>query len=138
MEKSKRHNSTPHRKRMHRESRLSSAKTHDWIANYRGKNLIKGYSKWFAVGLLTAITELRMLGIEIDAAREAEIRASVASRAEARGRQRASLARKRVVQLNYDFDADETFDYAPEGDPYGVMWEEPGEESICWGDGEYF
>lgn len=121
---------TPRRKRMKKESRLSSAKATGWVGKYQGKNIIKGYSNWYGVDFITAITELRLLGVPIDSAREAEIRATIAARTEARKRQREALARKRFDELYAD--ADDTFayiaGYTPGGVPYGVTWEELGEE----------
>jgi len=38
---------------MNRQSRLQSAK--QWILTYAGKNIIKGYRKWFGVNLQCAI-----------------------------------------------------------------------------------
>lgn len=115
---------------MRQESRLCSARATGWVTKYQGGNIIKGYSKWFGVDLLTAITELRMLGIQIDAAREAEVRASIESRTEARRRHREALAQKRFDELC--FDADDTFayiaGYTAGGVPYGVTWDELGEE----------
>lgn len=120
--------SIPRRKRMKRESRLCSAKATGWVGKYQGNNIIKGYGNWFGVDFLTAITELRLLGVPIDSAREAEIRASIAARTEARKRQRE--ARKRFDELYAD--ADDTFvfiaGYTAGGAPYGVTWEELGEE----------
>ena len=54
----------PKRKRYNRKNRLLNAGK--WIANYNGKNIIKGYSKWFGVDLLSAIKELEILGKKID------------------------------------------------------------------------
>lgn len=118
------------RKRMKRESRLCSAKATGWVSKYQGKNIIKGYSNWFGVDFLTAITELRLLGVPIDSVREAEVKASIEARIEARKRQREASARKRFDELYAD--ADDTFaciaGYTPGGVPYGVTWEELGEE----------
>ena len=35
-----------------------------WMAQYTGKDIIKGYSKHFKVDLLCAARELQMLGLE--------------------------------------------------------------------------
>jgi hypothetical protein len=132
-------NSIPRRKKMKREFRLCSAKTTGWVGTYQGKNIIKGYGNWFGVDFLTAITELRLLGVPIDGAREAEIRASIAARTEARKRQREALARKRFDELYAD--ADDTFAFiaghTPGGVPYGVTWEELGEEQPWLIEDEY-
>jgi len=61
--KNKRSN-TPRRKRMNKEGRLQSAKK--WLPEYQGNNIVKGYAKWFGVSKLGAVSELKLLGIEID------------------------------------------------------------------------
>lgn len=110
-------NNTPRRKRMKREARLSSAKATGWVGKYQGKNIIKGYSNWYGVDFITAITELRLLGVPIDSAREAEISATIA-------------ARKKFDELYAD--GDDIFaylaGYTAGGVPFGVTWEELGEE----------
>ncbi|OEF97212.1 hypothetical protein [Desulfuribacillus alkaliarsenatis] len=62
MKKTKKSN-TPRHKRLNRKSRLQAAKT--WITKYNGKNLVRGYSKHFAVDLLCAAKELELLGYEV-------------------------------------------------------------------------
>jgi hypothetical protein len=52
--------SVPRRKRMKRRGRLSSARATGWVEEYKGRNIIAGYSKWFAVDLLCALVELRL------------------------------------------------------------------------------
>jgi len=54
----------PRRKRMNRGRRLQSAR--HWLPTYRGKNIVRGYAKWFGVDLRCAVLELRMLGVEVD------------------------------------------------------------------------
>ena len=97
---------------MNRESRLRCAKDSEWVSKYAGKNLIKGYGKWFGVDLITSVIELRMLGVQIDSAREAQIRASVESRAESRRRSREAQTRQ------------EPFDefYTDFGDSFETSW----------------
>ena len=114
---------TPRRKRMNKESRLNSARDAGWVAGYQGKNLIKGYSNWFGVDLMTAVRELRLLGVEIDAAREAQIAATVAGRAEEKRRRRAALAEKSSGEVDYCRDG--TFGYIAgytEGEAEGQAW----------------
>lgn len=49
---------------MKRHSRLQSAK--HWIPTYAGKNIIKGYQRWFGVDLSCAIKELKRLDVKLD------------------------------------------------------------------------
>lgn len=62
--KKKKKSNTPRRKRMKKKGRLQSAK--DWIKEYEGKNLVKGYSKWYGIAKLDAVNELKTLGVHID------------------------------------------------------------------------
>ena len=121
---------------MDRAARLESARSTQWVANYSGKNLVRGYCRWFGVDALCAIVELRQLGVRIGAAREQELRTTVAGKAAARARQKLKRARESPEEEFPDFD--DTFAYVagttPAGFPYGVTWEEmdeagPGEGS---------
>jgi len=64
-------NRQPQRKRYKLQSRLIVAA--DWIKTYNGKNLIKGYSKYFGVDKLCAIKELEILGVVISEERKKQI-----------------------------------------------------------------
>lgn len=86
--KKKRRNLGPRRKRMRRAVRLMSAAT--WLPRYSGKDVVKGYSRWYAVDLVCAIRELRMLGVQISAEREERVRRSIADRASDGARRRAA------------------------------------------------
>jgi hypothetical protein len=57
---------------MRRAARLMSAVT--WLPRYGGKDVVRGYARWYAVDLVCAITELRMLGIHVPAEREERAR----------------------------------------------------------------
>lgn len=73
--KRKQHNNTPRRKRLNRKQRVSIA--NNWLKSYNGKNVVKGYSKWFGVDLLCAIAELRIAGENISLEYESKVRKSV-------------------------------------------------------------
>ena len=60
----KKRSNTPRRKRMKKEGRLQSAKY--WIPTYKGKNIVQGYANWFGISKLGAVSELKLLGIQID------------------------------------------------------------------------
>jgi hypothetical protein len=123
---------------MTRQDRISSAKGSGWVKQYGGKNIIKSYANWFAVDLLCAVIELRMLGMNITPEREAQIKASIEARA-AENRRRKSTAAEAELEGLYS-ESDDTFayiaDYTPSGAPYGVTWEEVGEEPP-WLDDEH-
>ena len=119
---------TPKRKRMKRKARLDSA-TH-WISKYEGKNIIKGYRKHYGVDALCAIAELKILGVEIDPKRIEEIKQSEKNRVKQKQRVR-QLKKKAELQERFEY-SDETFayiaGYTSGGAPYGVTWEELGED----------
>jgi len=107
-----------------REYRLRLAKA--WIKTYSGNNIVKGYSKKFAVDKLCAVMELRMSGVEIPEAYENQLRQSM----EARIKHKCSMEKKWQEPLNAscEFESDENFaiiiGYTSGGYPYGVTHEE--------------
>lgn len=107
-----------------RECRLDSAK--EWIKNYSGNNVVKGYSKRYSVDKLCAIKELRMIGFEISEEFENQLRQSL----ESNKQKRLSLKKKRKDDLNSlsQVESDEVFamiiGYTSGGFPYGVKHEE--------------
>ena len=121
--------STPRRKRMTRSARLQSAK--HWISTYSGRDIVKGYRKWYGVDTVCAILELRQLGVSIP-----ETRLLQAKRTEETTAQRR---REQIEQRHHAagaaplFESDESFayiaGYTPNGAPYGVSWEEREEDS---------
>lgn len=114
---------------MKREGRLQSARA--WIAKYEGRNIVKGYSKWFGVDLLCAIRELRILGVNIDEERESQVKATLEGRVRARQQKRLLQEQEKLSQVYSD--SDDTFafiaGYTSGGLPYGVTWEEAGPEN---------
>ncbi|MEI6166519.1 MAG: hypothetical protein WCS52_04935 [bacterium] len=114
----------PRRKHMSREARLQSAKSVRWVETYKGKNVIRGYCKWYGVDPLCAVIELRSLGVAISAEREVQLRRSAISVSVARKKKKVETPRNLS-------DSDDTFafiaGYTPGGFPYGVTWEELGE-----------
>jgi len=119
---------------MNRTSRLHSAKATKWIVKYTGKNIIRGYCKWFAVDPLCAAIELRELGVPISAEEEEKLRRSAENK---------SLTRKqkaKEVESDIFGESDDTFaytaGYTPGGVPYGVTWEEMGEVPP-WANGDW-
>jgi len=117
----KRRNLGPRRKRMQRQARLQAAVK--WRSGYGGKDLVRGYARWFGVDLLYAIVELRMLGVEVDAAREQELRRSVAARAEARARWRAATLAAKARPVEVTWPADWPTEWIPVDEGWkGAVW----------------
>ena len=109
----------PRRKRMKRPGRLSSARATGWVEEYKGRNIIAGYSKWFAVDLLCALVELRLLGVKIDQGREEQIKASIKARTAQRARRKkppeqAQIGEVHAVSDDFLFIADRAGDYLPD------------------------
>jgi hypothetical protein len=107
---------------MTRNARLQSAK--HWIPSYSGRDIVKGYRKWYGVDTVCAILELRQLGVDIP-----ETRLSQAKRTE------ETTAQRRVEQRHHAesealYDSDDNFayiaGYTANGAPYGISWEELG------------
>ncbi len=120
----------PRYKRLKREGRLQVAK-HHWLPKFDGKNIVKGYSKHFAVDKLCAVFELRMLGYEISETYVDQLKVDVEHR------RLANENKKRLKELEEQQDdwSDETFAFiaghTSNGVPYGVTW---GEMDDCEGD----
>jgi len=122
---------------MNKAARLESARFTNWVENYTGKNVIRGYRNWYGVDELCAVIELRELGVPIPAEREAELRMKAAKRTVSTAGQKKRKQERNEVDL--DLDSDETFafiaGYTPAGFAYGTTWEELG-ESPPWVDEE--
>jgi len=124
IKKRKNTNSTPGHKRMRRNARLQAVKT--WVSNYRGKNVVKGYSKHFAVDKLCTVKELQLAGIHIDSDYIEELKRNI------EGGNRSGMEKIKRKQegdvLDQYAETDENFayiaGYTSMGFPYGVTWEE--------------
>lgn len=117
MKKSKK-TKTPRRKRLNREKRLVQSK--DWVSYYKGKNIVKKYRKYYGVDVICAMTELRLLGVEIS--KEYEL--SVLKSAEARLLDRKRREAKRIEKLNsssikQEFEDWSIMGYTSNGFPFG-------------------
>ena len=113
----------PKRKRLKKHQRLQDSKR--WIFEFKGKNLVKSYKKWYGVDIICAINELEMMGYDFsqykkEAKRQLKIE------------QQKKEERKREKEINereyYEPWQDENFyyiaGYTSGGAPYGVTWEE--------------
>ena len=111
---SKKKDDTPKRKRLKRPERLKRAPA--WLKTYNGKNVVKGYSKWFGVDKLCAIKELRKTGLAISQEYEERIENA-----------RDELAKIRKHEEDTPF-SDETYavivGYTPNGVPFGTIHNE--------------
>lgn len=103
------------RKKLKRAARLQSAST--WIKTYTGKNLVRGYQKWFGVDVRCAAVELRLLGIPVDDHYVDQVLKS-----------RAANKEKKEACSETLFNSDHHFyyivGYTSGGFAYGITWEE--------------
>lgn len=117
----------PKRKRLKRPARLQAGSS--WLLTYTGTNLVKGYMKWYAVDEICALTELKILGVDISESHLKLLKKKAESKARHRQIQKDQ---QRIEELKSLYeDSDDTFyfiaGYTPWGFPYGVTWEEIGE-----------
>lgn len=107
----------PKRLRMNRPGRLANAKSTEWVKAYAGKNIIRGYKKWYGVDDLTAVVELRCLGVTISAEREEQLKTTIKERSKKREERKALLdAEDAENDAEWDFIAG----YTAGGAPYGI------------------
>ena len=106
---------------MNRNARLQSAR--HWITSYSGRDIVKGYRKWFGVDTVCAILELRRLGVDMP-----ETRLFEAKRTEETTAQRRLEQRRQAAEAAPCDESDESFAFIAgctlNGVPYGVSWEE--------------
>lgn len=89
---------------MQRSARLQAAVK--WRAGFGGKNIVRGYARWFGVDLICAVVELRILGVDIDIDYEKQLRSTIAARAQANARRRAEkLAAKTPPDIGWLHDS---------------------------------
>ena len=120
-------NNTPRRKRLNQQARLARAK--DWIKSYTGKNLVKGYAKWFGVDILCAMRELKFSGVSFAPEYEQQILRPNSQRIEKKRRKKGLRALK-LKEFNKSelWESDENFafiiGYTSGGAPFGVTHDE--------------
>jgi hypothetical protein len=112
---------------MRRDARLQAAKR--WIAEYRGKNLVRGYRKWFGVNGVCAVLELRMLGIDIPDARLEQARRGERARAAQSARRKEKHAAESSMG-GWDGELAFIAGCTEGGAPYGVTWAELDGEDV--------
>jgi hypothetical protein len=113
---------TPRRKRLSEAARLSLAKK--WIMEYPGKNIVKGYARWFGVDWLCALAELKLAGVAFTTEGEKKVVAAYNQRLAIRRsqRQRRALADKEIFESDGHFAL--IIGYTAGGAPYGVTHDE--------------
>lgn len=114
---------TPRRKRYNQKTRLQRAQ--DWLSLYKGKNIVRGYSKWFGVDLVCAMKELEMLGHKIDEQVKQQIKQSLEDQQNHRKRQVEKKQKQQDIAWKK---GNETFSficgYTSNGFPFPITYEE--------------
>jgi len=112
------------KKQFKREQRLQAAK--QWLLDYDGKNIVKGYRKHFQVDIMCAISELQMLGREISHEYIENVKKTI------EGEKKKRENKKSPEKIDLFPDSDDTFyyitGYTSGGAPFGLTWEEMGLE----------
>jgi hypothetical protein len=111
-------NSTPRRKKYNRHARLQNAKK--WSEQYTGKNIAKGYSNWFGVDIICAITELEMLGYKFKKSYKDWVHQSLIDKQ----KQKEIRERKNEEQIYEDGTFFYITGFTSNGFPYGITIEE--------------
>ena len=117
----KKQSSIPRRKRLSRKGRLTAGKK--FIEQYRGKKLIVGYAKWFAVSPLCAAIELKMLGEAISDHLIEHYRNTELKKAEQKKLKKAEMMQETPSQESDHYFA-YIAGYTSNGVPYGVTWDD--------------
>ena len=109
-----------------RKQRLPKAK--EWIAEYEGKDIVKGYAKKFGVDKLCAVKELRMLGMEISEEKVQKVKAGMEQKRlenEKRKQKKQEQEQKDLSGL-IEWNADFAYiaGYTSAGFPFGITHEE--------------
>ncbi len=108
---------------MKRPARLQSAER--WIPTYQGKNIVRGYTRWYGVDLGCALKELLLLDVKLDPVYVEQLRQTLRNRS--RSQQQPSPDTGGVPE-GYGSDRDDDFafiaGFTSGGAPFGVTWDE--------------
>lgn len=93
---------------MDRKGRLQNARATKWVENYTGKDLVRGYRRWYGVDALSAVVELQLLGVADLEERKQQALRELERQAQANVRRKEQRRQENEAAL---FDQDETFAY---------------------------
>lgn len=79
----------------------------EWVKTYSGSRIVKSYSRKYAVDKLSAIKELRLIGVEITQEYEHQIKKSIEDLREQRQLRKEKMNRE--LHGTDEFDSDENF-----------------------------
>ncbi len=121
--KKKRKKSTPPKRwSFNRKKRLAVGK--GWIQNYDGQHIVRGYTKRYKVNVLCAITELKMLGVEISKEYEEAVKQTVEGDLKAKRLKKEQKANEAYLAEFMDDGFAFVVGYTAGGAPYGLTYEE--------------
>jgi len=90
-----------HKRTRPKPQRLQMAKA--WLPSYNGTKIVKGYRKKFAVDILTAISDLQELGVQLDPAYVAAATAGeIRKREQAQEKKQEKLMEQHGLELMYE------------------------------------
>ena len=120
---------TSKKKRYTKKYRLGSST--EWIRNFKGKNIVVGYSKWYGVNLICAIKELRGKGIIIDEEYEIKVKQKIEAKKLARQINKENREKNKMEKRDDFSDSRFAFiaGYTSGGAAYGITHEEMQEET---------
>jgi len=121
---------TSKKKRYTKKYRIGSSV--DWIKNFKGKNIVEEYSKWYGVNLICAIKELRNKGIGIDEEYEKKIRQRVEEKRMTRQKNKENRQKNKEEKIDEFSDSRFAFiaGYTSGGAAYGITHEDILKEEI--------
>lgn len=113
----------PRRLRMKRPARLQSAAL--WIPTYQGKNIVRGYAKWYGVDLGCALKELSLLDVQLDPVYVEHLKRTLKNRSGPR-QQPSPEAEGIPERYGSDWDGDFAYiaGFTSGGTPFGVTWDD--------------
>lgn len=124
--KKKRKKSTPPKRwNFNRKQRLAVGK--NWIQKYDGQHIVRGYTKRYKVDVLCAITELKMLGVEISKEYEQAVKQTVEGNLKAKRLRKEQKAEETYLAKYIDEGFAFVIGYTSGGVPYGLTYEEMGD-----------
>lgn len=115
----------PRRKKYSQSARLQNAKK--WAEQYHGKNLAKGYSNWFGVDLISAITELEMIGYTFKQSYKDQVKKSLIERQKPKEKRKREREKEQEMNENGFYYID---GYTSNGFPYGITFDEMDEKLL--------
>ena len=111
-------NAIPRRKRLKQADRLQSGK--QWLANYTGTHAVRSYMKWYGVDLFCAITELQLLGFQLEKNTLEQMLLAKEKIMAARKRKKEQAKLIEIITAENEYDFAYIAGFTSGGCPYGI------------------